>query len=319
MLYKLLKIASRIAIHFYCRDIRITNQQLLYSNGPLLLAVNHPNSFLDAVILATLFEQPVHSLARGDAFNKKWIAALLRGLNMLPVYREREGQEHVHKNYSTFDSCINLFKQGGIVLIFTEALCENEWHLRPLKKGTARLAAMAWQQGIPLKILPIGINYSSFKLLGKNMHINIGSFIDQPLNAENNGKLLSAVTHQIQQQLQTLVYEIDSNNKQQQGMVFRVPVHPILKIVLAPFAVIGYLLHFPLFYPLKRISFKKISPLGHYDSIVTGVLLLSYPFYIVLFVMLCWLLAGSFWWLAPIFVLPFTAWSYILLKRQTDK
>jgi len=318
LLYKLLKFAARIAIHLYCRNIRVSNKSLLKSNGPLLLAVNHPNSFLDAIILATLFKQPVHSLARGDAFSKKWVAAILHGLNILPVYREREGQEHIHKNYSTFNSCISLFKQDGIVLIFTEALCENEWHLRPLKKGTARLASIAWQQGIPLNILPIGINYSSFKLFGKNVQINIGSFIDQPPNEGNNGKFLNTVTNQIQQQLQTLVYEIDSNNKHKQALVFTVLVHPLLKITLAPFALVGYLLHFPLFYPLKRYTFKKMYAEGHYDAIVTGALLLSYPLYIVLFAIICWLFAGDIWWLLPIILLPFTAWCYILLKRQTD-
>ncbi len=155
MLYSLLKIYARLAIHIFCRKIQITNKQLLSSKGPLLLAVNHPNSFLDAVILDTLFDEPIYSLARGDAFNKKWIAKILRGLNILPVYREREGKEHLHRNYHTFDACLQIFKKNGIVLIFTEALCENEWHLRPLKKGTARLAATAWEQGIPLQCYPL--------------------------------------------------------------------------------------------------------------------------------------------------------------------
>jgi len=319
LLFKLLKIPALVAIYFYCRNIRIRNKELLISNGPLLLAVNHPNSFLDAIILATLFKQPIHSLARGDAFNKPWIAALLKSMNILPVYREREGQEHVHKNYGTFDSCINLFKQNGIVLIFTEALCVNEWHLRPLKKGTARLAAIAWQHGIPLRILPIGLNYSSFKLFGKNVHINIGSFICQPLaEADSEGRLLNKVTTEIEQQLQILVYEIDSSNKPQQAAIFNVPVHPALRIVLSPFAVVGYLLHFPIFYPLKQLTFKKMFAEGHYDSVIVGALFLAYPLYVLLFSFICWFTAGGYWWLAPLIFLPFTVWSFVLLKKQTD-
>ena len=80
----------------------------------------------------------------------------------------------------------------------------NEWHLRPLKKGTARLAIASWQQNIPLRILPIGINYSSFYLFGKNVQINLGNPIDYKnmvTQFNDNGRLLNEVTNSIQIQL----------------------------------------------------------------------------------------------------------------------
>ena len=49
---------------------------------------------------------------------------------------------------------------------------------RPLKKGTARLAVRAWEENIPLRVLPLGINYSSFERIGKNVFINFGDYID---------------------------------------------------------------------------------------------------------------------------------------------
>ena len=137
MLYKLLKIFAKLFIKIYCRKIKINKKELLQLHGPVLLAANHPNSFLDAVILATLFKAPVFSLARGDAFKTKPIAAILNYLNILPVYRQRDGAKNLHRNYNTFDACIEIFKKNGVVLIFSEALSENEWKLRPLKKGTA--------------------------------------------------------------------------------------------------------------------------------------------------------------------------------------
>ena len=54
--------------------------------------------------------------------------------------------------------------------IFSEGKCINEWHLRPLKKGTARLAISSWEENIPLEVLPVGINYSSFRRFGKNVY-----------------------------------------------------------------------------------------------------------------------------------------------------
>ena len=67
---------------------------MLKEKGPLLLACNHPNSFLDAVILDILFEQPVWSLARGDAFSGKTINKILTAVKILPVYRTSEGVEN---------------------------------------------------------------------------------------------------------------------------------------------------------------------------------------------------------------------------------
>ena len=46
---------------------------MLHEQGPLLIAANHPNSFLDAIILDTLFKNTVYSLTRGDAFKGKLI------------------------------------------------------------------------------------------------------------------------------------------------------------------------------------------------------------------------------------------------------
>jgi 1-acyl-sn-glycerol-3-phosphate acyltransferase len=321
LLYSLFKIYSRLAIKIYCRKIVLSNQQLLNSNGPLILAVNHPNSVLDAVILDTLFDKPVHSLARGDSFKKKWIAAILRALKMLPVYREREGKENLVRNYGTFDDCLEIFKKNGIVLIFTEALCENEWHLRPLKKGTARLAASAWQQGIPLKILPVGLNYSSFQLFSKNVHINIGKFIiqtDLANDLNDNGKLLNELTDLIECQLKKLVYEIDSADVKKQVEIFAIPVPQVKKILLALPALAGIITHCLLYVPIQKIVWQKAKDTGHYDSIITGLLFLLYPFYLVAWILISFSITGS-WFSLLIFILfPFFAWSYVQLKQQTD-
>ena len=144
-----------------------------------MLACNHPNSFLDSVILDTLFQQPIWSLARGDVFKKAFYIRLLTALKILPVYRTSEGVENLAENYKTFDACITILKGNGVITIFSEGKCINEWHLRPLKKGTARLSIKAWEENIPLQILPVGINYSSFNRFGKNVFLNFGTPINK--------------------------------------------------------------------------------------------------------------------------------------------
>jgi 1-acyl-sn-glycerol-3-phosphate acyltransferase len=321
MFYQFIKIIARIAIRFYCRDIKINKKELLKNNGPLLLAANHPNSFLDAVILCTLFDKPVYSLARGDAFNGRLISKILYALKLLPVYRASEGVENLEENYATFEECIKIFKQNGIVLIFSEGRCENEWHLRPLKKGTARLAIAAWQQQIPLQILPIGINYNSFFLFGKNVHISMGEAfgdISQVKNFTGSGQLLNELTAAIQRQLQLLVYKIDKGDRQTRIIKLYHPISNFKKYALSIPAFFGWLIHSPLYFFVKRYIVKRASEDGHYDSIMTGALMFIYPFYLLLFAVLAYLFLGNYWWLLVFVLLPFFAWSYVQIKKQVE-
>lgn len=292
----------------------------MQTDGPLLIAANHPNSFLDAIIIASIFKKPVYSLARGDAFANKFYTRLLKALNMLPVYRISEGAENLEHNYKTFEACKDIFKQNGVVLIFSEGRCINEWHLRSLKKGTARLAFSSWDNGIPLKILPLGINYSSFQKFGKNVHLNFGEIISTEnfkYSAESFGKDITNFNKQLNEQLKPLVYEIDKNDSATIEKKFTAPVSPIKKILLFIPALLGYLFHFILYLPIKIITAKTTAKNDHYDSVMTGLLITIYPIYLLLACIICHLIFGGWWWALTLVILPFTAWSYLQLKKQT--
>ncbi len=134
MIY-VLKFFIRIALQIFCEDIRIKNKALTKENGPLLLLANHPDSFLDAIIIGAIYDRKVHFLARGDVFQTPIFGYLLRSIGMIPIFRAREGKEHLHKNASTFDESVQIIQNGGAVLIFIEGLCLNTNTLLPYKKG----------------------------------------------------------------------------------------------------------------------------------------------------------------------------------------
>ena len=281
----------------------------------MLIAANHPNSFLDAIILSSLFKHDIYPLARGDAFANTFYSKLLRSLNMLPVYRISEGAGNLEHNYTTFSECIHLFKKNGIVLIFSEGRCINEWHLRPLKKGTARLAITAWQQGIGLQVMPLGINYSSFRFFGKNVILNFGEAItkesfDEAIPA---GQAINAFNEKLEQ-LKKLVVEIDPGDKATIKKIFFIPQSILKKIILFFPAHIGCILHAPLYYPI--IAFIRKRANDHYDSIVVGLLFILYVPYILGLTIIMYCLTKSLFSLFILLVTPFTAWSYLQLKRQ---
>lgn len=302
----------------WCPDLLIRNRSDLERKGPMLIAANHPNSFLDAVLLACLFRTPIYSLARGDVFTHPFAAKILSALNIFPVYRLREGSEHLAHNYTTFDLCIEIFRNNGTVLIFSEGLSVNEWTLRPLKKGTARLALRAWEEGIPLKVLPAGINYSNFGRLGKNVHLFFGEPITQTAveTKLNFGEKVNAFNGILENNLKALVYEFPKYDEAVRKKTFSRPVSFLQKALLLVPALIGFAVHLPFYGLMRAIIGWKLRGSDHFDSVLTGSIFLLYPFYLLGITSGAWAFSSSPLSLILIPALPFCARCAIQLKNQ---
>ncbi len=179
------------------------DRDVLKTKGPLLLACNHPNSFLDAIIIGSYFKRPVHFLARGDAFRKPLVKKILTALKLIPIYRLSEGREYLALNDATFEQCGEILADGGIVLIFAEGLSKNEWLLRSLKKGAARIAFTAFANPHireQFKVIPVGLNYNGFDTIGKRVIINF----ERPIVANQFPSI--GATGDFIQQLNQLLY-----------------------------------------------------------------------------------------------------------------
>jgi len=304
----------------FCRRIIVNKPALLKTKGPLLLACNHPNSFLDGIVLDILFDRPIWALARGDVFKKPLYIKLLTAVKLLPVYRSSEGIENLSENYKTFDACTRIFKENGIVQIFSEGKCINEWHLRPLKKGTARLAIQSWEENIPLKLIPVGINYSSFRRFGKNIFINFGSVISSGdiMTNGTDGKRYQEFNDRLEAELKPLVFEIDRSDIQKQKRLLVIPATTWQKIFFSIPAIIGFLLHAPFYIPLRRFVWKRCNQNDHFDSVLAALLVFLYPVYLLLLTLLLFFIFKTGYVFLLLMILPFTAWSYVLLKGQLD-
>jgi 1-acyl-sn-glycerol-3-phosphate acyltransferase len=161
---------------FY-RKIEVTGLENIPEKGPLILCANHSNAFLDALLLGIPFPHHVWYLARGDVFKGPVINRVLNALGILPIYRLQEGAENLGKNQEVFETCYRFLGGGGVIGIFPEGNAERESHLRPLKKGTARIVLGAFDGGfIPddLQIIPAGINYEYPDHFGSRFMLRYG-------------------------------------------------------------------------------------------------------------------------------------------------
>lgn len=303
-MYSLIKLPIRLALHLFCANKEIINPQLLHQKGPLLLVANHPNSFLDAIIIAAHFKEPIYFLARGDAFRKPWHNTLLRLLHMIPIYRISEGRENLHKNEYAFERSAELLKQNQIVLIFIEGICLHTHMLQPFKKGAARIALSVIQQKAPLGIMPITISYNSFTSFGKNIRLHLSKPIaaKELLPYQDDAKNFQHFNQKLYDQLSAMIY-VPEGFRWKHRILMAIP------------AAIGFFLHIPLYTCIKTIVHRKTKGTVFFDSVLFGVLLILYPLYlsVLTFLLLLFHIPASMTCLI-ILLHPFLAWCAVQYK-----
>lgn len=309
MIYTLLKLPIRLALRIFCVDIELVNPHFHSEKGPLLLVANHPNSFLDAIIIASRFSEPVYFLARGDAFRKPWHRFLLGLLHMIPVYRLSEGRENLHLNEHAFKKSQELLAQQKIVLIFIEGICLNTHELQPFKKGAARIAITAVNQNLPLQVMPVSISYNSFTRIGKSVRVALS----KPLVARD-----------------LLPNEQEAINMQDFNREIFTRLNSMIKlpelyqrkstVFLHPLSLLGYFLHMPVYRLIKNLVRTKTRKTVFYDSVLFGVLLLAYPLYLLLLLTLMIFVHLPFYIILTVILIhPLSAWTAVhnKIKQQT--
>ena len=287
----LLKIIIRAALWLFCKNIHIKNKHLFSKKGPLLIFANHPNSFLDAIIIASNYKRRVYFLARGDVFKKPIFRFLLSSLNMIPVYRLREGKENLHLNDFAFKESIKLLTKGEAVLVFIEGTCINSHELQPLKKGTARILEGVNEIGVFPAIHAIGIAYNQLYGIGKTINISISKFnFKKPI--------LSASDRVLFNKMATIVLK--------ENIIQPTQKTNIKKTLL-------YYFYKPYYKLIYNWVSKKTKGTVFFDSVLFSVLLFTYPVFLLF--LFCMLLLFHI----PLPIILITLVSIILFsKKITD-
>ncbi len=264
MFYHLMRNLVKFALHFYIRRIGWEGVQYIPTQQPVLFCGSHSNSFLDSLFICVYLSQPVYVLARGDAFRHPKARWALNALKVLPIFRQSEGEANATaKNQVSFDRCHQLFQENQYVLIFPEAVTAYQKELLPLKKGAAQMVQRAWQAGIPLQVVPMGVTYSSFKDWGKKCDVVFSApILQQEVEQVENDSFQENFNTLLKNKLDQLFpspYQYQGKN-----------VHWGLFGQL--FYVLGWVLHFPIFLLTRFISERFAGKTVFYDSVVIGIL-----------------------------------------------
>jgi 1-acyl-sn-glycerol-3-phosphate acyltransferase len=181
-LFRKKAIDAKLCFRIYYRKIEIINKHNIPRNQPIIIAPNHQNALMDAMVLVCNLPYQNVFLARADIFKGKRMIRFLTFANIMPIYRMRDGIENVKKDDEVFDKTVRVLHNNNYPLcLFAEGNHGDKRRLRPLVKGLFRIAFLAQekfgeQPGV--KIVPIGIDYGHYQNFRSTLFVNFGEPIE---------------------------------------------------------------------------------------------------------------------------------------------
>jgi 1-acyl-sn-glycerol-3-phosphate acyltransferase/uncharacterized membrane protein len=218
LFYKMLhKYAIFAHNKLFYRKVYISNAQNIPENAHLIFTPNHQNALMDALAPLCNIDKQLVFLARSDIFKKKFVAAILYFLKILPIFRIRDGYSAVKKNKSIFQKTIDVIKAQNGLAILPEGNHEGIHQLRTLKKGFARIAFQTEEASdftLDIKIVPIGLHYSDYIKSRSDLYINFGKAISisdyYELYKESAPKAINKLTADLADKIKPLMVHIES-------------------------------------------------------------------------------------------------------------
>lgn len=203
--YFLFKLFLKTSLFFYSKKIKVIGSNNIPKKGAVLFMANHPNGLIDPLYITTNNSRTNHFLVRAAVFKKPIVKWFLSTLNLMPIYRIRDGASNLGKNIEIFENCFHIFKKQGTILIFPEGSHNRKRTIRPLSKGFTRIVFGALEKYPDLKItiIPVGLTYQNASSYPCKVCINYGkpilanSFIDKNELTIATVKLKNEVSFQL--------------------------------------------------------------------------------------------------------------------------
>lgn len=213
--YNFFKIYIKIGLFFYIKKIKIVGKENIPKKGAVLFAVNHPNGLLDPLLVTTNIPRSTHYLVRAAVFKKPLVKKFLATLNLMPIYRIRDGVKELSKNTTVFNDCFEILKNQNSLMIFPEGSHDKRRTVRNLSKGFVRILFGAFEKYPKLKItvIPVGITYQNPSQFPCKVAIHYGKPIlaNSYYDAANLNNSIRSIKDKVSNQLKELSVHIPAD------------------------------------------------------------------------------------------------------------
>ena len=170
-----------MAIKLFFNQISIQNKQIVPNTSPIIFVANHPNFFMDPLIIGSYCPRQLYFFAKSTLFNSPLKKRILTRLNLVPVYRKIDDKENMGGNVNSFNKGYRILENNGAFLIFPEGISVGKRVLGKIKTGAARIGLEAELKNdfaLNIVIIPIGLSYSDQVRFRSNIMIRFGSPIE---------------------------------------------------------------------------------------------------------------------------------------------
>lgn len=212
MITSFLKLIVQIAIRFFFRKIEVTNLEALPKKGPMIIAANHPNTFMDASVINSFLHQKPRFLAKSTLFNTAFNRWLFTSMRAIPVMRAEDSPNGESDTKFLFSKCFERLADGDTILIFPEGISVHGRQLHKVKTGAARIALGAEAEHdfkLGVKIVTIGLNYSNPRNFRSDLYLTIHEPINvsdwKDLYLQDERAAAQSLTEKIKTQLQNQI------------------------------------------------------------------------------------------------------------------
>ncbi|MDE5732319.1 MAG: 1-acyl-sn-glycerol-3-phosphate acyltransferase [Bacteroidales bacterium] len=190
--------------HSY-RRFEIHGKENIPSDGALIIAPNHCNTLMDALVMLRAHKGSTVFGARADLFKKQSIARIMHFLRILPMVRQRDGLRNVLKNHESIQTITDTLEHGVRFCIFPEGRHRTMHSLLPFGKGVFRAALSAnarFGHEKPVYIVPAGIEYGDYFLYRSTCLITYGKALNvtefvRNAETENEAKLIEQLRQEL--------------------------------------------------------------------------------------------------------------------------
>lgn len=187
MLHALFRALARTALRWFYRDVAVVGGEQVPADGPLLVAMNHPNALVDALVAVAVLPRRVTLTAKATLWEHPVLRLLLPRVGIVPLRRAQDERARrkdaaggatvvvdaanganvpvggaplpADRNASSFAALLDALAAGGAILIFPEGISHDAPRLAPLKTGLARIGLQARdERGVRgVRVLPVGL------------------------------------------------------------------------------------------------------------------------------------------------------------------
>lgn len=224
--------------------LRVVGRENIPADAAIILAPNHCNTLMDALVVLQANRKPSAYGARADIFRRPRIGAALRWLRILPMARLRDGREALAGNEGMFDEVVECIDHGVPFCIFSEGTHRPKRSLLPLRKGIFRVATLAAKRlDKPVYIVPVGIEYDDYFRYMKSACVSFG----EPIRVYADSDREEVMTTLHDRIASLITYFPDDENYDAAEAAWEASRRPHFSPWLQALRVAGALLSLPLF------------------------------------------------------------------------